>query len=453
VSEPRSVLPPSPFAGLPASIDRFIARGLAKVTGSVVAPYQSAVIRIGFSLTWFLFLLREWPHRAELYGPHAPWSFQLAKQLIASDHAFTVLLWSDSRVWFEIVYVCAMLAALSLMLGWRTRTSAVFFMIGVLSLQNRSVFVGDGGDNVIHIMAIYLIFTRCGRVWSLDSRRARRQALHAARAEDGEPGEPDEKAEAGEVVPGTDPVSGSEQGVGASDAVGVRSYAVQRDVVGVVLWIAGALMLAIACALGRLGLFWGTAFAVALGLQAVWWLLGRYAPGEPRTVMEMIANVVHAGAMLVIVVEVCFIYADAGWYKIQGSRWEDGTALYYPLHIQDFTPWPGFSHALAASGVIVMLITYGTVIVQVAFPFTLLNRRAKNTLLVLMMAEHAGIAVTLGLPFFSLAMISADSVFLPTSFLLWAGARASRAVTSRRRSAALPEQRTAGESAPSTLVG
>ena len=25
-------------------------------------------------------------------------------------------------------------------------------MIGVLSLQNRSVFMGDGGDNVIHLM-------------------------------------------------------------------------------------------------------------------------------------------------------------------------------------------------------------------------------------------------------------------------------------------------------------
>ncbi|HEY8981253.1 MAG TPA: HTTM domain-containing protein, partial [Streptomyces sp.] len=33
----------------------------------------------------------------------------------------------------------------------------------------------------------------------------------------------------------------------------------------------------------------------------------------------------------------------------------------------------------------------------------------------------------LGLPFFSLAMIAADSVFLPTAFLLWLGSRAARA--------------------------
>ncbi|GDY75436.1 hypothetical protein SAV31267_049210 [Streptomyces avermitilis] len=52
-----------------------------------------------------------------------------------------------------------------------------------------------------------------------------------------------------------------------------------------------------------------------------------------------------------------------------------------------------------------------------------------------MMVEHAAIAVILGLPFFSLAMIAADAVFLPTPFLRrlggWA-ARARRELSSRR---------------------
>lgn len=79
----------------------------------------------------------------------------------------------------------------------------------------------------------------------------------------------------------------------------------------------------------------------------------------------------------------------------------------------------------------VMLITYGTVIVQVAFPFTLFNRRVKNVLLVAMIIEHASIAVVLGLPFFSLAMIAADAVFLPTGFLLWAAAQLVRPLRAR----------------------
>ena len=70
----------------------------------------------------------------------------------------------------------------------------------------------------------------------------------------------------------------------------------------------------------------------------------------------------------------------------------------------------------------VMLLTYGTVIVQVAFPFTLFNRRVKNVLLVAhdLRARRRSPSL-LGLPFFSLAMIAADAVFLPTAFLRLAG--------------------------------
>nr|WP_237694948.1 HTTM domain-containing protein [Streptomyces sp. SID5468] len=382
--------------------DRAVTTGLAKVTGAVVAPYQSAVIRIGFTFTWLVFLLREWPHRAELYGPHSPWGWDLAHTLIGTNDAFTALMWSSSGVWFQIVYHGAIAASVMLLLGWRTRTASVLFMIGVLSLQNRSVFMGDGGDNVVHIMSIYLVFTRCGRVWSLDARRARRLAA-----------------------------------AGTTD---------DRDRTGIALWLLTAAALATVSALGLLDTGWAVLLWTAQLLPAVWWLVRRYAPGEPRTVLDMIANLVHAGAMLVVVVEVCLIYSTAGWYKIQGSRWEDGTAVYYPLWLHDFTPWPGLSHLLSTSGLMIMLISYGTVIVQVAFPFTLFNRTVKNVLLVLMMCEHAAIAVVLGLPFFSLAMIAADAVFLPTGFLRWVADRAGRLLRVKRRPDPLPGR-------PSTLVG
>ncbi|MEU4092494.1 HTTM domain-containing protein [Streptomyces sp. NPDC026673] len=363
-----------------------LSRGLARVTGTVVGPYQTAVVRIGISLAWLLFLLREWPHRHELYGPDGVWSWDLANRLVTDNHAFTVLLWSRGDVWFEIVYGGAIVASAMLLLGWRTRTASLLFMIGVLSLQNRSVFVGDGGDNVIHLMAIYLVLTRCGQVWSLDSRRR-------AKGRDG-------------------------------------------DGAGIALWIVLGLVLAVAQLLGRTGLTWTEGMLPWLGwtpflwgfllLQALWWAARRYAPGEPRAVLDIFANILHAAGLLVIVVEVCLIYATAGWYKVQGSRWQDGTALYYPLHLDDFSPWPELSHAMAASGLMVMVITYGTVIVQVAFPFTLFNRRVKNVLLALMIVEHASIAVVLGLPFFSLAMIAADAVFLPSGFLRWVGDRVAR---------------------------
>ncbi|NEE21773.1 HTTM domain-containing protein, partial [Streptomyces sp. SID7499] len=152
------------------------ARALQRVTASALGPYQSAIVRIGFAATYLFFLLRELPNRHELYGPDSPWHWDLARQLTNGNEAFSVLMWTDSTVWFEAVYVLTLLSAAALLLGWRTRTMSVLFMVGVLSVQNRSIFMGDGGDNVVHLMAIYLVLTRCAQVWSLDARRAARNA-------------------------------------------------------------------------------------------------------------------------------------------------------------------------------------------------------------------------------------------------------------------------------------
>ncbi|MFF2007675.1 HTTM domain-containing protein [Streptomyces sp. NPDC058195] len=372
-------------------VDHKIARGIQRVTSTAFGPYQSAVIRIGFSATYLFFLLRELPNRHEMYGPDAPWRWDMAQQLISGNQAFSVLMWSDSTVWFETVYAVVLISAALLMVGWHTRAMSVLFMVGVLSVQNRSIFMGDGGDNVIHIMAIYLVLTRCAQVWSLDARRMARRERAAA----DDPGRP-----------------------------------VRGNVAGPVLWaVLGVVLIVAGVTNGLGGTWWLPALLWILWVgEGAWWFVNRYAPhSQSRTLLDVIANLAHNATLVVIMAEVCLIYATAGWYKIQGSRWQDGTALYYPLKLDSFTPWPGLSDILASNGVMVMLITYGTVAVQVAFPFTLFNRRVKNVLLVAMMCEHAGIALLLGLPFFSMAMIAADSVFLPTAFLLWLGSRTTLA--------------------------
>ncbi|MER6156806.1 HTTM domain-containing protein [Streptomyces sp. NPDC001868] len=381
------VRPVSPTGRLTAAI----ANGITRVSDRALGPYQSAIIRIGFSVTWLFFLLREFPHRRELYGPQGPWSWELAQRLTADNDAFTVLMWSDSMVWFEIVYAVAVLSSFLLLLGWRTRAMSVLFMVGVLSLQNRSVFMGDGGDNVLHLMAIYLVFVRCAQVWSLDARRARRTR---------------ERVE--------------------------RDGRAPEDRVGPALWCVLGFALLVATFGGLIpgGLLggWLTFFWGLWAVHGLWWAAGRIeSDPKPRVLLDIVGNLTHNAVLVVVMAEACLIYAAAGWYKVQGGRWQDGTAAYYPLHLDYFSPWAALSDLMTSSGTMVMLVTYGTVIVQVAFPFTLFNRRVKNVLLAVMMTEHAVIAVVLGLPFFSLAMITADAVFLPTSFLKRLGGLVARA--------------------------
>jgi hypothetical protein len=59
--------------------------------------------------------------------------------------------------------------------------------------------------------------------------------------------------------------------------------------------------------------------------------------------------------------------------------------------------------------------TYLTVLVQVAFPFALFGR-LKYAVLAMLLCMHVGIAVLLGLPIFSGAVLVADAVFLPDRF-------------------------------------
>jgi hypothetical protein len=259
-------------------------------------------------------------------------------------------------------------------------------------------------------MSVYLVLTRCGQVLSLDARRLRR--AQAARTREEEHAS-EEARTRGEL-----------SGVGETGPLRGEG----RDRVGPVLWWVLGLALSVVTFMGELRWGWLLIFWGLWAVQGLWWAVGRRAPGgEPRLLLDIVANLVHNAALFVIMAEACLIYATAGWYKIQGSRWQDGTAVYYPLQLDSFSPWPALSDALAAHGILVMLMTYGTVAIQVAFPFTLFNRRLKNVLLAAMICEHAVIAVVLGLPFFSLAMITADAVFLPTSFLRRVGRWAARA--------------------------
>ena len=353
------------------------------------APYQAALLRMGFALTFGVFLLREWPNRRVLYGDLSPWNTALLRQQLAQNHAFTLLAWSSGRIWFELIYTAAIVVSILTLLGWRTRTMSVLFMIMVLSIENRDVWLGDGGDNVMQLMAVYLAFTRSGQVWSLDARRKR-----------------------------------------LSNPTTLAS-----DHTGIVLWILLGALLATAQITGfatpgmlNFGTLaswpplagWATVFwAIWAGCGLRHWLRRKKPGKDLELFLEYAGNMLHNCAMLVIAAQVCIIYGTAGWEKIQGALWQHGTAVYFPLHIAYFQAWPFLSNLLTASTTAVFLVTYGTVFAQVLFPFAILNRKAKNTLLAFMFIEHICIAVLLGLPFFSLAMIFSDSVFLPTRFLLW----------------------------------
>jgi hypothetical protein len=151
---------------------RLDAFGIA-ITERTLSLYAAAALRIGYGIVYLAYLLREFPHREEIWGPGSPLTPALSRELLDRTGWFSALDFSDNPIYFEACYGCALVVCVLFTLGWRTRMLSIVFALVVTSFYARSILMTDGGDNLITLMSIYLVCTACGRRWSLDSRRAR----------------------------------------------------------------------------------------------------------------------------------------------------------------------------------------------------------------------------------------------------------------------------------------
>ena len=155
----------------------------------------------------------------------------------------------------------------------------------------------------------------------------------------------------------------------------------------------------------------------------------------------------HNVALLAVVTQVFIIYMTSGLSKVQGEMWQEGVGLYYPLRIGQYAAWPALNEIIYASGFFVTIGSYVTVFVQLLFPLLLLRRGTRVVALVLIFAMHTGIAITMALPWFSLAMIAADAVFVRDATYQgatrWIRRWISRLFSRRREPAARPAEQTA----------
>ena len=58
-------------------------------------------------------------------------------------------------------------------MGWHTRVVGVLLYAGMLSIHHRNLTTCSGADNLLMVMAFYLMLSPCGAAYSLDARRAR----------------------------------------------------------------------------------------------------------------------------------------------------------------------------------------------------------------------------------------------------------------------------------------
>jgi hypothetical protein len=99
----------------------------------------------------------------------------------------------------------------------------------------------------------------------------------------------------------------------------------------------------------------------------------------------------------------CIVYFSTGFEKAQGEQWRNGEAIWrsvmLPAYRQFDLAW------LSRFSVIAMLFAWGTLVLEMGYPFFIFPRRTRKFWIAGILSLHAGIAIFLGLHLFAALMM------------------------------------------------
>jgi hypothetical protein len=130
--------------------------------------------------------------------------------------------------------------------------------------------------------------------------------------------------------------------------------------------------------------------------------------GQPRS-----AVLIHNVGAYLVVFQTCMLYLAAGYWKMFGTLWQNGVAMYYISRVQQFDMFSAFSQAVN-NPYLGTVICWATIVIEVGFAFSVLSVRPwlRKANILLIEGMHMGIIIFMGLVTFGLIMIGADSVCL-----------------------------------------
>lgn len=121
--------------------------------------------------------------------------------------------------------------------------------------------------------------------------------------------------------------------------------------------------------------------------------------------------ILHNAGVMMCMYQICLVYLFSTFYKITGTEWQQGTALYYAMSDIQFNTGP-WTDMLLAHPLLLTLGDYATLLYQSAFVWLIWHPRLKYLVIAGALFLHLGIAFLMGLPWFSAIMISCEALFL-----------------------------------------
>jgi hypothetical protein len=115
-------------------------------------------------------------HFAVLYPDLAHWfscegvlPYEMSREVV-SVHTWTLLAWlPDTPAAVHMAFWIAVGHAAALLVGVLPRVNAFFLFLWIVSFQVRNSIIHDGEDNLMRLMAFFMIWLPSGRCWSANS--------------------------------------------------------------------------------------------------------------------------------------------------------------------------------------------------------------------------------------------------------------------------------------------
>jgi uncharacterized membrane protein YphA (DoxX/SURF4 family) len=276
-----------------------------------ISPLPIAVYRILLGVCILANQLLLAPDAMTWWGERGSLTFQTALTVPggAGVSLFKILPHSNAIVW--LVFIASCLAAISLALGFYTRTSAVLTYLLFVTLDHRNPVILNSGDTFLRIATFFLIFSPAGKVLSVDEWLQRKRGVVSAQ------------------------------------------------------------------------------------LYAPW-------------------------AMRLIQLQLAFLYFYAFIWKISGTMWMGGTAVYYTSRLLEFWRFPVpyvFEHMWT-----IKLWSWFTLVVEFALGTLIWIKEFRYAVLISGILLHLGIDYSMNIPLFAFVMISAYVTFVePADLERWLG--------------------------------
>lgn len=131
-----------------------------------------SLLRIIYGLALLFLLVPSIPERSLLWGQASFWVDPEASR--RGYWTFDTLFTKDSALLFDIAYFGLIALAVLFILGWRTRIITPIMLLMLVALHSNNNFMLNGGDTLMRITLLFMVFANLSEHYSLDARRRAR---------------------------------------------------------------------------------------------------------------------------------------------------------------------------------------------------------------------------------------------------------------------------------------